>query len=82
MSAPAKLPRHPLAFGITYWGPLPGTEAVHVRTADIRALRAEAIEHGDFERARLCDKALAGAVDGPNWQDCARVIARSRLEAS
>jgi hypothetical protein len=25
------LPRHPLAFGITYWGPLPGTGAMHVQ---------------------------------------------------
>lgn len=24
-------PRHPLAFGITYWGPLPGTASVHVQ---------------------------------------------------
>jgi hypothetical protein len=23
--------RHPLAFGITYWGPLPGTAAMHVQ---------------------------------------------------
>lgn len=28
----AKLPpRHPLAFGITYWGPLPGTADMHVQ---------------------------------------------------
>lgn len=26
-----QLPRHPLAFGITYWGPLPGTEEMHVQ---------------------------------------------------
>lgn len=31
MSAAPKVPRHPLAFGITYWGPLPGTEAMHVQ---------------------------------------------------
>jgi hypothetical protein len=24
-------PRHPLAFGITYWGPLPGTADMHVQ---------------------------------------------------
>jgi hypothetical protein len=24
-------PRHPLAFGITHWGPLPGTEGTHVQ---------------------------------------------------
>jgi hypothetical protein len=24
-------PRHPLAFGITHWGPLPGTEGMHVQ---------------------------------------------------
>lgn len=24
-------PRHQLAFGITHWGPLPGTEAMHVQ---------------------------------------------------
>jgi hypothetical protein len=29
MSA-VKVPRHPLAFGITYWGPLPGTAAMHI----------------------------------------------------
>jgi hypothetical protein len=23
--------RHPLAFGITYWGPLPGTAGMHVQ---------------------------------------------------
>jgi hypothetical protein len=27
----AKLARHPLAFGITYWGPLPGTSDAHVQ---------------------------------------------------
>jgi hypothetical protein len=56
--------------------------ADEVLRADIKAARDEAVEHGDFERARLCDRALAGAVDGPNWQDCTRVIARGRLEAS
>jgi hypothetical protein len=54
--------------------------ADEVRTADIEELRDEAIERGDFGQARLCDRALAGAVDGPNWQDCARVIARRHLE--
>jgi hypothetical protein len=24
-------PRHPVAFGVTYWGPLPGTDAMHVQ---------------------------------------------------
>jgi hypothetical protein len=24
-------PRHPLALGITYWGPLPGTRGMHVQ---------------------------------------------------
>lgn len=55
-------------------------EADKVRTADIRALREEAIEAGDSGRARMCDKALAGAVDGPNWQDVARAIAWMRRE--
>jgi hypothetical protein len=31
MSAPKLPQRHPLAFGITYWGPLPGTDAMHVQ---------------------------------------------------
>jgi hypothetical protein len=57
-------------------------EADRVRTADIDQLRAEAAEHGDRAQVRLCDKALAGAVDGPNWQDCARVIARVRRAAA
>lgn len=26
-----KLQRHPLAFGITYWGPLPGTEDMYIQ---------------------------------------------------
>lgn len=26
-----RLQRHPLAFGITYWGPLPGTADMHVQ---------------------------------------------------
>jgi hypothetical protein len=26
-----KLQRHPVALGITYWGPLPGTDAMHVQ---------------------------------------------------
>lgn len=29
--AAALPPRHPLAFGITYWGPLPGTDAMYVQ---------------------------------------------------
>lgn len=56
-------------------------EADKVRAADIDELRAEAAAAGDHDQVRLCDKALAGAVDGPNWQDCARVIARVRMGA-
>jgi hypothetical protein len=31
MTAPKLPPRHPLAFGITYWGPLPETDSVFVQ---------------------------------------------------
>lgn len=30
MNASGRLPRHPLAFGITYWGPVPGTKDAHL----------------------------------------------------
>lgn len=46
-----------------------------VRRADIRALLTAASQAGDYEQVTLCCKALLGAVDGPNWQACARVIA-------
>lgn len=31
MSTPKLPQRHPLALGITYWGPLPGTDSVYVQ---------------------------------------------------
>jgi hypothetical protein len=54
-------------------------EADKVRVKDIAVLRDEAVRAGDAAQAQLCEKAINGAVDGPNWQACARVIAAARL---
>lgn len=54
-------------------------EADKVRRDDIRALFDEARQAGDDDQAALCARALAGVVDGPCWQMCARVIAAHRL---
>jgi hypothetical protein len=46
-----------------------------VRRRDIVALSQAAAEAGDMDQVILCSRALRGAVDGPNWQACARVVA-------
>lgn len=46
-----------------------------VRRDDIRALLIAAGQAGDPDQVVLCRRALLGAVDGPNWQACARVVA-------
>jgi hypothetical protein len=56
-------------------------EADAVRRSDILALLDEAWAADDAEQIVLCRRALVSAVDGPNWQACARAIATARLSA-
>lgn len=46
-----------------------------VRRRDIVLLSQAAAQAGDMDQVSLCSRALRGAVDGPNWQACARVVA-------
>jgi hypothetical protein len=58
-----------------------GGPNTQIHPDDIGALAREASEHGDYEMAAICERALAGDdTDNPEWDRCREVILASRME--